>query len=330
MLPPDSRLWIRLPNWLGDVIMVLPIIRAIAKEDPTVEITLLGQGHFIPFLEMLGVGDVYQALPPKNAKGYYRHFRQYRRDAPDCYLLFTNSLRGDLEAWHTGCARRIGMVRPRKWRPLLTTKWKVPADLDESQVHQLRVWEQMLRSVQLEGALDLSPIRLAGADLAAPRTGDGGVIGLICGTENDPSKRWPVARWRALIKQAHARWPELRFKLFGTSRDAEITRQVAAEMGDHVEDVAGKTDLIEFAEALSSCTLLVCNDTGGMHIANALGVPVVGVFGPTNPVRTGPVFNAAVTILQPKDSPKSGGVAIDGVRVEEVLECLSEVGLDRS
>lgn len=95
-------------------------------------------------------------------------------------------------------------------------------------------------------------------------------------------------------------------------------------MGEHVEDVAGKTDLVDFAEALTRCAVLVCNDTGGMHIANALGVLVVGIFGPTNPVRTGPVFEGKVTVLQPEGCPKTGGMAIEGVGVEAVVEAMVE------
>jgi heptosyltransferase II len=74
-----------------------------------------------------------------------------------------------------------------------------------------------------------------------------------------------------------------------------------------VTDLAGKTDLAGFAAELRSLRLLVTNDTGGMHLANALGVPVVALFGPTNPIRTGPVFAAPHRILQPPGCPPTGG-----------------------
>jgi heptosyltransferase-2 len=323
--PESSRLWIRLPNWLGDVVMALPIIRAIVKSRPDLEINMVGQAHFMPLLEKLGVGDVPRPLPKKGTRGYYRHFRQFRKERPDRYLLFTNSLRGDLEAWMTGCRQRIGMARPGKFRPLLSDKWQVPRELDEDQVHQTRVWEQMLRHFGLRKPLDFTPIRLPESDTTPPPSNRTPVLGLICGTENDPSKRWPVARWRELISMAHTRWPEARFQLFGTARDTDITRRVAADAGPHVEDLAGKTNLVEFATALGRCTLIVCNDTGGMHIANALGVPVAGIFGPSNPLRTGPIFDAPVAILQATGCPKSGGTAIAGIRVDPVLKSVSAV-----
>ena len=275
--PESSRLWIRLPNWLGDVVMALPLIRAIVKSRPDLQINLVGQAHFMPLLEKLGVGDVSRPLPKKGSRGYYRHFRQFRRERPDRYLLFTNSLRGDLEAWMTGSRNRIGMVRPGKFRPLLSGKWIVPRELDEDQVHQTRVWEQMLRHFGLREPLDFTPIQWREPDTAEPFRSNAPVLGLICGTENDPSKRWPIARWREFISSAHTRWPEARFQLFGTARDADITRRVAADAGPHVEDLAGKTNLVEFSAALGRCDLIVCNDTGGMHIANAMGVPVAGI-----------------------------------------------------
>ena len=82
-----------------------------------------------------------------------------------------------------------------------------------------------------------------------------------------------------------------------------ITSAVAAGFSaERVHDLAGKTGLIDYCGALKQCRLVVTNDTGGMHLANALGVPLIALFGPTNPVRTGPIFAGPTTILQPRDS----------------------------
>ena len=66
------------------------------------------------------------------------------------------------------------------------------------------------------------------------------------------------------------------------------------------------------------------NDTGGMHLANALGVPVIALFGPTNPVRTGPVFAAPVRILQPPGCPPTGGAALPASPRETVIQAVAE------
>ena len=104
--------------------------------------------------------------------------------------------------------------------------------------------------------------------------------------------------------------------LFGTAKDGAITGQVADGQNANVIDRAGKTDLPAYMRELASCRAICGNDTGGMHLANMLGVPVVGIFGPTNPVRTGPIFKASVIILQPENCPPTGGADIRGVSAE--------------
>jgi ADP-heptose:LPS heptosyltransferase len=133
------------------------------------------------------------------------------------------------------------------------------------------------------------------------------VIGLICGSENNPEKRWPPAHWQTLIRQMAAARPAAHFRLFGTVNDRVVTAGVARGPAPMVEDLAGRTGLAEFAASLVECALLITNDTGGMHLANALGVPVLALFGPTNPRRTGPVFHAPVRLLQPPGCAPTGG-----------------------
>jgi ADP-heptose:LPS heptosyltransferase/lauroyl/myristoyl acyltransferase len=306
-LPRKTRVWIRMPNWLGDVVMALPLLRAIRASRPDAELTLLCGAGLAPFLESTGLADRVRALPPRGP-GYFPAFMSLASQYPDVWILLTNSARGDLEARLAGCPQRFGIGRPGKWRPLLTHTYPVPDGLDEAGVHQVRLWEDFLRHFGLDAAPDFEPLsgtRTAGAD--AP-------IGLIAGSENTPGKRWPVGHWRELIGAL----PDRRFVLFGTAGDAGITAQIAEGLGPRVADRAGKTNLSAFAAELGALSLLVSNDTGGMHLANALGVPVVGLFGPTNPVRTGPVFRAPVRILQPRGCPPRGGAPLAGLLPAEV------------
>jgi ADP-heptose:LPS heptosyltransferase len=80
--------------------------------------------------------------------------------------------------------------------------------------------------------------------------------------------------------------------------------------------------LRDFGERLRTCTVLVSNDTGGMHLANALGVPVIALFGPTNPARTAPVFSSVVDILQPPGCPATGGGSLSDLLPETVAAAL--------
>lgn len=319
-MPRRTRVWIRLPNWLGDVVMTLPLLRAIRASRPDAEITLLAKAQFVPLLEQFGVAD---RIIPLAAPGLSRFLRfwRLRSEYPDCYLVFPTSWRGDLEAWLTRCPQRFGLARRRRRRPLLTHVWRVPADFDETQTHQVKLWESFLRNFGLAAAPDFSPFRPATTN---PRPATP-MFGLICGSENTPEKRWPVAHWQTLIRRIATARPTARFRLFGTVNDRKVTAGVARNLGPTVEDLAGHTGLAAFAASLVECDVLVTNDTGGMHLANALGVPVLALFGPTNPRRTGPIFHAPVQVLQPPDCAPTGGENLAALSPDVVFAAAEEM-----
>ncbi|WP_309386900.1 glycosyltransferase family 9 protein [Cerasicoccus frondis] len=321
-MPKHTRIWIRLPNWLGDVIMAMPLLRALRSGRPDAEITLLARKQFKPLLDAFPVGDRHIILPDKGAAGEGAFFKKLSLEYPDMQILLTNSFRGDREAKRIGAPQRFGILRPGKPRPFLTHHWELPADLDEASVHQVELWREFLSHFGLKEKPDYTPFSAEelGGDFVTP-TGGKQTIGLICGTENEPAKRWPVEHWRALIEQ----FPNERFTLFGTPNDRAITEQVASGFpSDRVMNRAGETNLIEFASELLTCRALVTNDTGGMHLANALGVPVIVVFGPTNPIRTGPCFDAPKALLQPPGCAPTGGGDIRAVTPETVADALSQ------
>lgn len=312
-VPRRTRLWIRLPNWLGDVVMLIPLLRAIRLGRPDAEITLIGKASFGPFLQPYGLCEHYHPLPDRG-RGYFTHFKRLAQLFPDFTLLFTNSARGDLESWFTGSPQRFGIKRPGKYRPFLTHAYAVPREYGEAQHHQLELWTDFLRHFGLETPIDTTP-------LAPPANGESIVIGMIAGSENNPEKRWPVRYWRELINRLPA---TAQIVLFGTSSDRAITDEIAARCGRTVENLAGRTTLPEYCAALRRCTVLVTNDTGGMHLANALGVPLVALFGPTNPVRTKPVFAAPVHILQPPGCAPTGGGQLDELAPDQVVAVLRQ------
>lgn len=319
------RIWLRMPNWLGDVVMALPLVRALRTARPEAEITLLAQRGFVPLLERLAVGDRVLTIPPRG-KGYWSFFRRFKKQQPGEYILFTNSLRGDLEAWLAGGRQRYGILRKGKWRPLVSRGWRLPEGLDERAVHQTRLWERWWREAGLlpEGELDLRPFVWA-KEISEAEEISGPMIGMICGSENSPEKRWPVTHWQKLIELMGGSG---KIRLFGTAKDRAITDAIvdglSTQRKSQVENWAGRTDLLELCEALAECACVVCNDTGGLHLANMLGVPVAGIFGPTNPVRTGPIFAAPTQVLQPTGCPKTGGGNIEKVAPETVEAALRE------
>jgi heptosyltransferase-2 len=326
-MPRNTRVWIRMPNWLGDIFMALPLIRAVRASRPDAEITLLCKASFVPLLESLGVAERVRPLPGRGA-GYFARIARFRASYPDVWILLTNSFRGDLEARVAGCPQRFGITRPGKKRPLLTDAYALPPGFDEALHHQVDLWENFLVHFGLRAPPDRSPIPAEvlsslpvraehPAQSVGPRP-----IGLIAGSENTPSKRWPVGHWRSLIEA----FPEERFILFGTSGDAAITSRIAEGFpGNRVSNRAGTTSLAGFASAVAACRLLVSNDTGGMHLANAFGVPVIALFGPTNPVRTGPVFDAPWRILQPPGCPPTGGGTLAELSPQAVIAAVRDL-----
>jgi heptosyltransferase-2 len=313
-LPRRTRLYVRLPNWLGDVVMALPLLRALRASRPDAEITLVAKKQFLPLLDTWAVADRTLALPPQGF-GYYLFFLRLRSAYPDVWLLFTNSVRGDLEAWLSGCRQRFGLLRPGKYRPLLTHAYRVPADYDERTHHQLELWENFLRHFGLNTSPDRTPLQ-------SKIENQNSKIGLIPGSENTPAKRWPVAHWRALIEA----FPSSHFILFGTTNDAPLTAAIAAGFDPaRIENLAGRTTLPDYCARLRTCRVLVTNDTGGMHLANALGVPLLALFGPTNPLRTGPVFTSPTRLLQPPGCPPTGGGHLTDLTPATVATALREL-----
>jgi ADP-heptose:LPS heptosyltransferase len=102
------------------------------------------------------------------------------------------------------------------------------------------------------------------------------------------NKRWPVESFGKLVELLRRNRPGLRFVIMGGGEDRELGRALAELSPGSVLDMTGRTTLPEMVEWLRRCEVLVTNDTGPMHVAAALGRPVVALFGPTEPRRTGP------------------------------------------
>ena len=113
-------------------------------------------------------------------------------------------------------------------------------------------------------------------------------IGLCPGAEYGPTKRWLPERFAeaALLVAAHT---PVEWTIFGTVADAESAEKIASKLGESCVNRVGKTSLEELISELRECRALLTNDTGTMHLAALLGVPVVAIFGSTEPRLTGPL-----------------------------------------
>ena len=295
-----TNFFVRMPNWLGDVIMALPVLIAIRQGRPDVRFTLVCKKQFVPLLKLFGLSEEYIALP-KPSIHYFYDFWKKIKILPENYLLFTNFLKGDIEAFMTRCPQRFGLLLPGRCRPLLTNAFNF---IDSSEngtdpIHQTLMWEQMARHFGLKIQVSRQPLILKNIKRQNLK------IGIVPGSSNSPQKRWAPENWVLLIKQLSAVKKDLVFHLYGTSQDAEITSRISSSLcSSNVCDHAGRTELSDLAEELASCCLVIGNDTGSMHLANMVGTPVVVLFGPTNLTRTKPFFNPTQLLIKSPD-PKN-------------------------
>jgi lipopolysaccharide heptosyltransferase II len=113
------------------------------------------------------------------------------------------------------------------------------------------------------------------------------------------NKRWPAPHFAELVRRLSAELPDLRFVVLGSRDDRELGAVVAGADPGRVLNLCGETSLVEMIEWLRGCELMVTNDTGPAHVAAALGKPVIALFGPTEPRRTGPYGQLARVLRHP-------------------------------
>ena len=293
-LPRTTKFWIRMPNWLGDVVMTFPLLDAIRRGRPDASLTLLAKPGFQELLLNLGTSDGFIALPSGIEGNSSQAFLKHRREYPSLIINFANSLRSDLECFGLGAPRRYGVCLAGRKRPLLTHSYDPTHSHTEEgrEIHQVRLWEQMLQYFGLDQELNLSPIVL-------PAEKNPAKIGIMPGSANNPSKCWPLENWKDLIKSIQSNNKEVQINVFGASAEASLANSIASEFSESkVVNRCGKTNLWQLAQELSTCIWVTGNDSGGMHLSNSLGVPSIVLFGPTQSTCTKPIFDSPLTILE--------------------------------
>ena len=282
-----NHIWVRMPNWLGDAIMAIPLLRAIRKGRPDARIHLLCKSGFVSFLESLNLADEVVALPHNKGFKYYINLLKFRSKRCDTILVLTNSLRGDIEAKLLGAESRLGMVTNKK-RPLLNYQYEVPAELKDN--HQLSIWFSMLAKYSQFGPPEMNQF----CNSLGDREVESIKILVAPGSLNTPAKRLPTEQWAKILKFIDQKVPNLPFKIIGTLAESKICENLYSKVKTlRCENLCGKTSLLELSQELKHSKCLLCNDSGAMHLANFLGTPIFAIFGATSPEKTGPVFTGS-------------------------------------
>ena len=282
-----ARVIVRLPNWLGDTVMAVPVLRTIRKGWP--DAAVLAAGPWASVLAGQGLADTLVTYP-RPWRGRLASADLVRGFRGDLAVLLPNSLEAALAAWYWGARRRAGFAA--SGRTLLLTDRVAPPSPPEHQVDEyLRIVEALgLAADTRTPELTPSPadhdfrerVRQLLDEVAT--AGERPRVGIHLGAEYGPAKLWPRARvidgCRAL---ANAHMTPI---LLGAPRDAALANEIATASG--APSLVGRDEPALLPALLSEIDVLVAGDTGVAHLAAALGTPVVALFGPTDQRRTAP------------------------------------------
>ncbi|NQU10408.1 lipopolysaccharide heptosyltransferase II [bacterium] len=309
----------RSTNWIGDAVMTMPAIQRLRELEPHAQITLLCAAK---------LRDLWRHNPYLSEVIAFERepdLDQLRAREFDLAVLLPQSFRSAWEAYRAGIPHRVGYPgHGRRW--LLTRVAPEPA-VDRPRRRKVSVTGTHFRTKhfpqvrhQVHHYLDLIGYLGGNSQYADPKiwlapeelplltrffTDDGRpVLALQAGAEYGPAKRWLPDRFADVAIEV-AQHTDCRWLLVGGKGDVEITQQIearlrAARLPAHdVINVAGQTTLLELFALFRFCRLLLTNDTGPMHLAAALGTPLVAVFGSTSAELTGPLGGHCTVVHEP-------------------------------
>jgi lipopolysaccharide heptosyltransferase II len=287
-LPPDGRLLVRLPNWLGDVVFCTPALKALRKARPDLRVTALVKAQARVAVEGLpGISEVLE-LPGTAAGATWRFSRELKRREFDAVIVFPKGFREALLVWLARIPLRVGLDTDR--RSLLLSH-PVPFTEKDWHLHHARQFAKVLSPFGVDLADEGPEFPVSGDDRAEAvrvlREADvGGRFAAFHISASKPPRAWHAERF-GQVGRALQRKAGLVPVLLGAPADA-LVHVAFREACPGAVDLAGRTSLREMAAVLERAALFVGNDSGPMHVAAAVGVPVVAVFGPGAPHKTAP------------------------------------------
>lgn len=279
------RILIRGTNWLGDSVISAAAVRAIKHGRPDARVSVAAPARLAAVWKLIPEVDEVIELPAGSLFAVARRLK--RQPQFDVAVLFPNSLRTALEVWIARIPRRVGYCgHQRSWLlnqivPELSRQGPIRHQADR----YLHI-AQVLGTIPPHPTTPLAP---------APKASGPVKLGLCPGAEYGPAKRWLPERFAEVAAAVAAQKPA-QWHLFGTGGDEAIGQRIAEQLRERCVNRIGKTSLQDLIAELRGCRLLLTNDTGTMHLATLLGVPVVAIFGSTEQRLTGPLGGANVVI----------------------------------
>ncbi|MES2598083.1 MAG: lipopolysaccharide heptosyltransferase II [Verrucomicrobiota bacterium] len=277
------ELLVRSPNWLGDACMAFPAVRAMKGGRPDLKLTVFGPEKLRDLWEAQPEVDRY--IGKDNKEGLLAVARRIKKTGIyfDTGLLLTNSTRSTLELKLAGIQRLVGFTGSFRSK-FLRHKIREPK-VKGPPMHHTDKYLYIAKIIGSDISGALVPTR------PEPDSVHGFKIGICAGAEYGQAKRWPLDRFAEVMKQVSSKHAGIEWAFYGAPGEAAMGEQLSVLVGEGVKhtNLVGKTKLAGLITQLRTCHLLVTNDTGTMHLAAALGVPTVSIFGSTEPVLTGPL-----------------------------------------
>lgn len=287
-----SKILLRSPNWLGDAVMTLPAVQVLlstVKEETLVSVLspakLTDFWKLVQGLEAVLPVDDNIAITADTLKPH--HF--------DSAILFPNSLRSALEPWLAGIPKRYG-YKGHSRSLLLSEVFSKPSRAQgyrHQKIDYIDLVQGLLESGIKAQESEFTPLPKPGnSTLNEPFL-------MICpGAEYGAAKRWHVERYAAVAAELHSQY-KLRIVILGSATDIPVAGTLTGlleKSGIVATNLSGQTTLAEFLNLIAHASLVLCNDSGSMHVAAAFGTKAVSIFGSTEPKLTGPISNSVTVI----------------------------------
>ncbi len=310
------RVLVRATNWVGDAIMALPALRAVRRRFPEARISVVARPYVADIYRGQQICDAFIVYDPNGAHaGLHRRERlaqELRAQKFDIALLLQNAFDAAWLAWRAGIPERIGYARDG--RALLLTKRVAVPKRGEIPSHEQFYYLELLRragwinSLPSESFVGLTVsaehreqaegiLRSAGARPGVTR------IAIGAGASYGSAKCWPPERFAEFVNRFRQH-TDADVILFGTAVEQNVSTAITSGIKGPSISLVGTTAIADLPALLSCCQLFVGNDSGAMHVAAAVGLPVVAIFGPTDPNGTAPITpRCAIMQEKPYCSP---------------------------
>ena len=327
-----QRLLIRSTNWIGDAVMTTPAVRAIRKRFPNTHISLLAKPWVVPVfkdsehIDQLLIYD--DEGRHKGILGKFRLARDLKKYHFDAAILLQNAFEAAFITFLAGIPLRIGYNTDA--RQMLLTH-SITCSNNIKKEHQTQYYLNILKGIAIEAESRDLYLRLSqndrfraeqilhGYDISMDDT----VVGINPGATYGPAKQWPYDRFARLADRIQS-FTESRVIIFGGPNDKKLGERISKRMLRPPVDLSGKTSLGEAMALIEKCALFITNDSGLMHVAAALNVPLVAIFGSTNSVTTGPLgINNRVVQIPMECSPCLKSECPKGH-----FNCMAQIGVD--